>query len=160
MAIGLFLVNIVPMVPALPDPTRPAFVAAALLLCRVRAWRHVRHRTGDRCAPAIDTCRDQLFGWSGLLISGAGYYLVPRFAGQLLRWPRLATVQLSALVVGVALAAVAFAWRAYGNGPAALVLFAQGMVCAGFLLLGVQIAGTFRQKSAGTAAALLLRPSR
>jgi hypothetical protein len=94
------------------------------------------------------------------LISGAGYYLVPRFAGQPLRWPRLATAQLSALVIGVVLAAVALAWCAFGDGPALLVLFAQGMICAGFLLLGAQIAGTFRRQSAGTVAALVLRPSR
>jgi hypothetical protein len=161
VAIGLFLVNIVPMVPALPDLTRPAFLAAALLLIAgsaLGAMFAIEPAIGARLRLAH--AEINLFGWTGLLISGVGYYLVPRFAGQPLRWPRLAAVQLSALVVGVALAAVAIAWRAYGDGPASLVLFAQGMVCAGFLLLGVQIAGTFRRKSAGTVAALVLRPSR
>ena len=111
VAIGLFLVNIVPMVPALPDPTRPAFVAAALLLfagSALGAMFAIEPAIGARLR--LTHAEINLFGWTGLLISGAGYYLVPRFAGQLLRWPRLATVQLSALVVGVALAAVAFAW--------------------------------------------------
>ena len=106
-----------------------------------------------------------LFGWTGLLISGAGYYLVPRFAGQPLRWPRLAPLQLGALLVGVVLGAAALGWRAYGGGAAALVLVAQALVAAGYLLFGALIAGTFRparRAGAGTVSALPLsaRPAR
>jgi hypothetical protein len=158
---GLFLVNIAPMVPALPDKTRTAFTCAMVLLgggVALGAAFAIDPAIGARLRLAH--AEVNLFGWTGLLISGAGYYLVPRFAGQPLRWPRLATVQLGALMVGVALAAIALAWRAYGAGPASLVLFAQGIVCVGFLLLGIQIAGTFRQTSTGTVAALVLRPSR
>jgi hypothetical protein len=161
VAIGLFLITITPMIPALPDLTRPAFAAAMVLLATgvtLGALFALEPAIGARLR--LTHAGINLFGWTGLLISGAGYYLVPRFAGQPLRWPRLATAQLSALVIGVALAAVAFAWRAYGDGPASFVLFAHGMICAGFLLLGVQIAGTFRRRSAGTVAALVLRPSR
>jgi hypothetical protein len=161
VAIGLFLVIITPMIPALPDLTRPAFAAAIVLLVTgvtLGALFALEPAIGARLR--LTHAEVNLFGWTGLLISGAGYYLVPRFAGQPLRWPRLATVQLGALVIGVVLGGVAFAWRAYGDGPASLVLFAQGIICAGFLLLGVQIAGTFRRKSAGTVAALVLQLSR
>jgi hypothetical protein len=161
IAIGLFLANIAPMVPALPDVTRPAFVCAMILLgggVVLGAAFAINPAIGARLR--LTHADINLFGWTSLLISGAGYYLVPRFAGQPLRWPRLAAVQLGALMVGVVLGAVAMAWRAYGDGPASLVLFAQGLVCAGFLLFGMQIAGTFHQKSAGTVTALVLRPTR
>jgi Cytochrome C and Quinol oxidase polypeptide I len=157
MAIGLFLVNIAPMVPALPNLTRPAFAAAMVLLVTgvtFGALFAIDPATGARLR--LVHAEINLFGWAGLLISGAGYYLVPRFAGQPLRWPLLATLQLSTLMTGVVLGAAALAWRAYGSGPAPLVLAGQACVCAGFLLFGAQIAGTFRRNSPGTVASLPL----
>ena len=159
VAIGLFLINIAPMIPALPDWTRPAFAAAMVLLVTgvtLGAIFAIDPATGARLHQAHAAIN--LFGWTGLLISGAGYYLAPRFAGQPLRWPRLAPVQLSVLAAGVGLGAAAFAWRAYGDGPASLVLVAHGFVCAGFLLFGIQVAGTFQGRRPGTVASLPLVP--
>jgi hypothetical protein len=165
-AIGLLLLNIAPMIPALPGLTRPAFAMAALLLLAgitLGALFALDPVLGARLR--LTHAEINLFGWTGLLISGAGYYLVPRFAGQPLRWPRLAQVQLGALFAGVVLGAAAFAWRAYGGGAATLVLVAQALVAAGFLLFGVLVAGTFRpakRAGAGTVSALPLaaRPAK
>jgi hypothetical protein len=159
VAIGLFLANIAPMIPVLPGWTRPAFAAAMVLLVigvTLGAMFAIDPAIGARLRLAHADVN--LFGWTGLLISGAGYYLAPRFAGQPLRWPRLAPIQLSALVAGVGFGAAAFAWRAYGDGPASLVLVAHGFVCAGFLLFGIQVAGTFQGRSPGTVASLPLLP--
>jgi hypothetical protein len=159
VAIGLFLVNFAPMIPGLPGWTRPAFAAAMVLLAvgvTLGAIFAIDPVIGAHLRQAHADVN--LFGWTGLLISGAGYYLAPRFAGQPLRWPRLAPIQLSLLAAGAGLGAAAFAWRAYGDGPASLVLVAQGFVCAGFLLLAVQVAGTFQGRSAGTVASLPLVP--
>ena len=161
VAIGLLLLNIAPMVPALPNLTRPAFAAAMVLLVTgvtLGALFAIEPATGARLR--LVHAEINLFGWTGLLISGAGYYLVPRFAGQPLRWPRLATLQLGTLMTGVMLCAAVLAWRAYGGGPASLVLAGQACVSAGFLLFGAQMAGTFRRKSPGAVASLPLMARR
>lgn len=147
LAIGLLLVNIAPLIAALPPLTRPAFAGAMLLLAigiTLGALFALDPALGARLR--LTHAELNLFGWSGLLISGAGYYLVPRFAGQPLRWPRLALPQLSLLLAGVILGALALAWRAYGGAPTALLPIAQGLVAAGFLLFGAIVAGTFWQK--------------
>jgi hypothetical protein len=157
LAIGLLLLNITPMVPALPGLTRPAFAGAMLLLLA-----GVTLGTLFALDPVLGArlrmvhAEINLFGWSGLLISGAGYYLAPRFAGQPLRWPRLAPTQLAVLTIGIVLGALALAWRGYGHGPAALLLAAQTPVAAGYLLFGALVVGTFRPRKpgAGTVAAL------
>jgi hypothetical protein len=67
-------------------------------------------------------------------------------------------VQLGAIIGGVGLSVAALGWHAHGDGPAALVLVAGAVICAGFLLFGVQIVGTFRRKSTGTVSALPVVP--
>ena len=162
IALGLLLVNIAPMISGLPGLTRPAFAAAMVMLLvgiTLGALFALDPALGARLR--LTHAEINLFGWTGLLISGAGYYLVPRFAGQPLRWPRLAPLQLGLLVAGIGLAVVALLWRTYGDGPAALVLLAQALVAAGYLLFGVLVAGTFRptkRAGAGTVAALPLAP--
>lgn len=154
-AIALFLANIAPLTVALPSPTRPALLAAMGLLAVgiglgaafaiepiLGGWLRVVH------------AEINLFGWTGLLISGVGYYFLPRLAGQPLRWPWLAPFQLGAIFGGVALSVAALGWRAHADGPAWLVLAAGAVIAAGFLLFGLQVAGTFRQSSGETVAAL------
>jgi hypothetical protein len=154
-AIALFLVNIAPMLNALPSPTRPALITAMALFAVgvtlgasfaidpiLGVWLRLVH------------AEINLFGAAGLLISGIGYYFLPRLAGQPLRWPRLAPVQLGAIALGVGLSVAALGWRAHGHGPASLVLASGVVTGAGFLLFGIQVAGTFRPMSAGTVAAL------
>ncbi|MFO7168017.1 MAG: hypothetical protein DIU80_008300 [Chloroflexota bacterium] len=57
-----------------------------------------------------------LWGWVTLLIYGMAYHIVPRFAGQPLRRPRLAEVQSYLAIAGVALAALG--WLASVWSPA------------------------------------------
>lgn len=145
LAIVLLLVNIAPLIPGLPQPTRTAFIGAAVLLL-------VGIALGSLFAvdPAIGArlrlvhAEINLFGWTGLLISGAGYYLVPRFAGRPLRWPALAPLQLGALAAGIVLAVIALVWRAYGVGSPALLLLAQVLIASGFALFALLVAATMR----------------
>jgi hypothetical protein len=159
VAIMLLLLNIAPMVPALPPLTRPAFACAIPLLLvgvTLGALFAIDPVLGARLR--LTHAEINLFGWTGLLISGAGYYLVPRFAGQPLRWPRLARVQLGALLCGIVLGAAALAWRAYGAAPPGLVLIAQTLVATGYLLLGILIAGTFRPRDRARSGAVASLP--
>jgi hypothetical protein len=149
-AILLFLVNIAPMLPGLPTPTRPAFVAASSVLA-------IGVVLGGAFAldPVLGARLRQvhaelnLFGWAGLLISGAAYYLAPRFAGKPLRWPRLARTQVGLLGGGIVLAAAADAWRLLGAGPVWLAVVGHLLVAAGFLSLAVVIGGTFFGQRSG-----------
>ena len=158
----LLLVNVAPLIPGLPQPTRTAFTGAAVLLLvgiALGSLFAVDPAIGARLRLAH--AEINLFGWTGLLISGAGYYLVPRFAGHPLRWPRLAPVQLGALSAGVVLAVVALVWRAYGVGSPALLLLAQVLIASGFALFALLVAGTMRPWSlalSGSSAPLTLQP--
>lgn len=174
-ALILFLFNIAPLVLRLPGRSKPAVLAAGLCLTvgvSLGAWFANDAVAGARLR--MTHAEINLFGWTGLLISGVAYYLVPRFAGRPLRWPRLANLQLALLGAGIVVGAAALAFRGYGHANAAIVLAAQALVSAGFAMLGAVIAGTFyarRSTSAATVstipivkrpagAALPVRPSR
>jgi hypothetical protein len=158
-AIVLAIATIAPLAAGLPGPTRAAVVIAAVFLLIGVAFG---------AAFAIDPMVGaryrllhagvNLFGWTGLLISGIGYYLVPRFAGQPLRWPRLATVQIALLTFGIALWVLVRLAIAQGGALAWALVAAQLLVAAGFLLLAVVVAGTFRRRRRGTTAALPIAP--
>jgi hypothetical protein len=154
-AIGIFLITIAPLTTGLPALSRAAVLTAmGLLVVGVSlgasfaiepilgVWLRVVH------------AEINLFGWTGLLISGVGYYFLPRLAGQPLRWPWLAPYQIAAIVAGVGLSVTAIGWRAHANGPDALMLVAGGLIAAGFLLFGLQVAGIFHHTSVGTVATL------
>lgn len=47
-----------------------------------------------------------LWGWATLLVYGMAYHMLPRFVGQPLRWPRLATLQSWLALGGVSTAAL------------------------------------------------------
>jgi hypothetical protein len=173
-ALLLFLYNVTPLAARLPGKSKPAVLAAACCLAvgvSMGAWFANDAVAGARLRTAH--AEINLFGWSGLLISGVGYYLVPRFAGRPLRWPRLAIAQLALLGGGIVIGATALAFRGYGHASAPAVLAAQSLVALGFVAFGAIIAGTFYagRKSAATVstiplakrptgAPLPLRPSR
>ncbi|MFT4040797.1 MAG: hypothetical protein QM692_21630 [Thermomicrobiales bacterium] len=101
------------------------------------------------------------FGWTRLLISGAGRALIRHFAGRPLRWPKLAPLQRGALASGVVLAVIALVWRAAGAGSPALLLLGQALIASGFALFAVLMAATMRPwgpTAGGTSAPLTLRP--
>lgn len=161
VAISLFLVNITPMVTGLPSPTRAALTAAMAFLAlgvSLGAAFAIEPILGVWLRPVH--AQINLFGWTGLLISGVGYYFLPRFAGQPLRWSRLAPVQLGAIAGGVTLSVAALGWRAHADGPAWLVLGGGVVAGAGFLLFALQVGGTFRRTGRATVAGLLVVPHR
>ncbi len=143
-AIALFLIMIALLVVALPGWSRPAVAAAAICLLvgiGLGTAFAIDRPLGVRLR--IVHAELNLFGWAGMLLTGMGYYLVPRFAGRPLRWPRLAGVQLALLGGGVVLGAVAAAQRAYGGDPVVSLKLAQVAVAAGFALFAAIVAGTF-----------------
>jgi cbb3-type cytochrome oxidase subunit 1 len=147
-ALALFLATVAPMVPALPEPTRTGIAGAGLFLLT-----GIGLGSAFAADPALGArlrmvhAEVNLFGWTGLLISGVGYYLVPRFLGRPLRWPRLAVVQIAALAGGTLLGAVALAMRAYGKDTLIPVAWTQVSIALGFLLFALLIVATFRGPS-------------
>jgi hypothetical protein len=143
-ALVLFLASVLPFVRRLPSPTGAARgVAGTSLLGGVGLGATVAVSPEVGARLRLVHADLNLFGWAGLLISGFGYYLAPRFAGRPLRWRRLVGPQLGALGGGVALGAATLAWRAYGEPPAGLVVASHGLVAGAFVLLALVIGGTF-----------------
>jgi hypothetical protein len=71
-----------------------------------------------------------LWGWTTLLIYGMGYHMLPRFAGQPLRWTRLADSQSWLGIGGVALASAGWL-LSYGAFPMSRALLISGGVAQG-----------------------------
>ena len=158
----LFLLNVAPLVVRLPALSRlgvslaALFLVAGILLGGTFALHTV---TGARLRLAHAELN--LFGWSGLLICGVGYYLFPRFAGQPLRWPRLAHAQIITQASGVLLSAGAWWWRAYVSDSSDLEIALGGLVTGlGMLLFAVIIAATFRGAGRVVVSNIALEPRR
>jgi hypothetical protein len=146
-AVMLFLSTIAPLVSKMPGRSKPAMLAAALALAigvSLGAWFALDAVAGARLRLAH--AEINLFGWTGLLICGVGYYLVPRFAGHPFRWPRLVNLQLALLGIGVVTGAVALVMRGYGHLNTELILGAQIAVAAGFALFALIVGGAFFSK--------------
>lgn len=159
VAIVLFLANIAPLLRGLPRPTGWAFIAAgALLLVGVGFGAAFAIEPAIGARLRIAHADLNLFGFAGLLISGSAVYLGPRFAGRALRWPRLADAQVVLLAGGIVLTVIGALWRALGDGPLALPLFAQGVVAASFALLAAVLVGTFTAPGRGTVSAAPIVP--
>lgn len=160
-AIALFVATVAPMVPALPGPTRPAF-AAALGAAVAGVALGVAFALDPALGARLRTAHAEinLFGWAGMLVCGAAYYLAPRFAGRPLRWPRLAVVQLALLGGGLTVSVGGVAWRAAG-GPPVVAQSGALAVAVSFVLFAAIIAATFSapaRAATGTSAALPLLP--
>jgi cbb3-type cytochrome oxidase subunit 1 len=150
LALWLFLWNIAPMVKRMTGPTRPALILAITSLLVgvfLGAWFAGHPVLGVRYR--IVHADLNLFGWSGLLISGVAYYLVPRFFGRPLRWPHLAMVQIWLLAAGITVSSLAWIWRIEEGGSRPLIAIAQVAVAASFLLLGTIVSGTLTFGKAG-----------
>jgi hypothetical protein len=143
LALWLFLWNIAPMVWRMTGPTRIALVLAiAALLAGVFLGAMFAGHPVVGVHYRIVHADLNLFGWTGLLISGVAYYLVPRFFGRPLRWPRLAAIQVGLLAAGITASALAWTWRIEKGGASDLITASQSVVAIGFVLLGVIVSGT------------------
>lgn len=142
-ALLLFLAAIAPMLPGLSGLTRAGFSAAAVMLA-VGLGLAIAFAVHPVAGARLRTVHAEvnIFGGAGLLVSGAGYYLFPRFAGRPLRWPRLAWFHLGLLAGGVALAAAGGFWRAAG-GPIWPTIAGMSLVTTGFVIFATVIGGTF-----------------
>lgn len=157
----LFSVTIAPMLPGLPKSTAIGFAGAALILTSgvmLGAAFAINPVLGAHLRLAHAMLN--LFGGAGFLISGVAYYLVPRFAGRPLRWPRLVGFQLGLLGSGILLGAGGWAWKGFGGNAAGAVSLAHATVAVGFLLLGLMIGGTFAQRAVGSVASMTMSAGR
>jgi hypothetical protein len=144
-ALLLFIYNALPMVAGLPPLSRVPLTAAFLLLglgvligasFALDPVNHVRLRFSHGVV--------NMLGFGGLLISGCGYYLFPRFAGQPLRWPRIAAVQVALQFSGAMTLAVALWWYMRGGEHAnAFALYGGAATAIAILLFIGTIAATF-----------------
>lgn len=146
LAVVLFLANIAPMLGGLPARTGVAIaLAGTFLLAGVSLGAVFAIEPAIGARLRFVHAELNLFGWTGLLICGVGYYLIPRLLGRPLRWPRLATFQLACLVAGVLLSTAALAWRAYGDASPELILGAHVLVALGFVQFAMLIALSARK---------------
>jgi hypothetical protein len=152
IALWLFLWNIAPMVWRMTGPTRPALVLAITsLLVGVFLGAMFAGHPVVGVHYRIVHADLNLFGWTGLLISGVAYYLVPRFFGRPLRWPRLAAIQVWLMAAGIVAAALSWTWRIEKGGAEDYVTVTQGVVALSFVLLGVIVSGTLAFGTSGSA---------
>lgn len=81
-----------------------------------------------------------LWGWATLLIYGMAYHMLPRFAGQPLRWPRAAGLQSWLAIAGVGVTAGAWLGTAYGLPQSdELLAIGGGMQLVAALLFAILI---------------------
>ncbi|HEV2129190.1 MAG TPA: hypothetical protein VGR22_11275 [Thermomicrobiales bacterium] len=160
--IALLLVNIAPMLGGLPALTRIAMASASACLAvgvGLGAVFAVEPAVGARLR--FVHVELNLFGWTGLLICGVSYYLVPRLLGRPLRWPRLAAVQIACLAIGTLLSTGFLAWRVSGGGSPKLVVSTHALVALGFVLFGTLIAFTIQgERAPGVVVAVPLQSRR
>lgn len=143
LALWLFLWNIAPMIWHMTGPTRPALVLAITALVVgvfLGAWFSAHPVIGVHYR--IVHAQINLFGWTGLLISGIAYYLVPRFFGRPLRWQRLAAIQVGLLASAIAVTALAWTWRIEKGGADDVIVVADSAIALSFVLLGMIVYGT------------------
>lgn len=161
VAVGLFIALIAPMLPGLPLSTRVGFASAAFVfVCGITLGGAfaIDPALGARLRLAHATLN--LFGGAGFLISGVAYYLVPRFAGRPLRWPRLVGPQLVVLGLGIGFAAAGWTWNAYGGDAIWPIATGYAAVAVAFGLLGIMISGTFARSAVGTVSTITMNASR
>ncbi|HAX25618.1 MAG TPA: hypothetical protein PLR44_10190 [Thermomicrobiales bacterium] len=157
----LFVANVAPMLVGLPLVSRIGTLAACTALSTgvlLGGWFAIDPTAGYRLRIAHGSIN--LFGFSGLLVAGVGYYLLPRFMGQALRWPRLAIAQIIIQIAGVVILALGWWWRQRGGDGGSIVIMIGGLTTmASLMLCATILAATFRKKVRGTVSAMTLKPS-
>ncbi len=150
-AVILLVVNVFPMARKMPPTVRTGVIAAACFLALgVSLGASVAIDPANHTALRLAHAQINLYGWAGLLISGVGYYLFPRFAGQPLRWPRVAQIQVVLLLISVIVSSTAW-WRFFrGNSFVEPLLTITALtIAASFLIFATLIGLTFMSARAG-----------
>lgn len=149
-ALLIMVWNVFPLARKLPELTRTAVIAAACFLALgVTLGASVATDPGNHVNLRWTHAQINLFGWGGLLICGVGYYLFPRFAGQPLRWPRVARAQMLVLLAGVVVSATAWWWYfAVDTAVRPLITISAMTIAGSFLTFAVIVGLTFRRPAA------------
>jgi hypothetical protein len=160
-ALFFMLWNIAPLVWRLPALTRMPIVAAACFLALgVSIGASTAIDPANHVTLRLAHAQINLFGWGGLLICGVGYYLFPRLAGQPLRWPHLAKLQVAVLLIGVIVSATAWRWYFAGErGVTPLITISAFLMAFSFMTFAVIVGMTFR-RNVGTAPNMTVQPLR
>ncbi len=160
-ALLLFVWNVAPLIWRLPSLSRTAVAGAAcFLVLGVSLGASVAMDPANHANLRLTHAQINLFGWAGLLICGVGYYLFPRFAGQPLRWPRLARLQLVVHFLGVTLSATAWWWYLAVDTAVQPFITVSALLMAGSFLTFAVIVGTTFRRSGSTVTTMAIRPLR
>ena len=146
-AVALFLGSAAPLVWRLPRTTRTAFGLAGLFLLTgvaLGASFAIQPVIGVRLR--LSHAEINLFGFVAMMIVGGGNYLVPRFAGRVPRWPRLAIIEIGGIAGGVISGAFALGLRGYGHDVTWIIVASQVAIVMGIGSFGVWVAATFASK--------------
>lgn len=161
-ALTLFVWNIWPLVARLPSLSRFGMtLAGAFLVLGVSIGASAAMDPANHVRMRFSHATINLLGFAGLLICAVGYYLFPRLAGQPLRWPRLARIQLVAHATGVAVVATSWWWYlAVDDGARALISIGALLVAGGFVAFAGIVAATFRPSERYVVSSVSLQPRR
>lgn len=163
LSLLLLIWNVAPLIWRLPGITRTSVVAAACFLALgVSLGASVAMDPETHANLRLSHAQINLFGWAGLLICGVGYYLFPRFAGQPLRWPRLARLQVGVHLVAVTVSAIAWWWYyAVDTVIVPLIIASALVMSASFLTFAVLVGLTFRRSGKATTTMMMptMRPA-
>ncbi len=144
LALAIFLFNVLPLVGGLPSTTRNAWlIASAFLVVGISLGSLFAFDPAIGARLRMAHAEINLFGWGGALVSGMAIYLVPRFAGAPLRWPRLVGLQLSLLGLGVVTSAVTLGVRSYRQDVDLLIWTGQLAIAFAFALMACIVGITF-----------------
>jgi hypothetical protein len=160
IALVLWIVNILPLSLSLPRLTREAVIAAfAFLTIGISLGATFAIDPAKGAIYRQVHAEMNLFGWAGLLILGVGYYLLPRFAGSPLRWPRLAPLQIAVQAAGVFTGTLLIRLHVSGRGDfERFIQLAHLIVAVTLLSFALQAGMTFRSKQGTMVTLQMKRP--
>lgn len=148
IAMGLWALNIVPVLGGLMRPIRWGVLLALVFLAvgvALGVWFAIDPVMGARLRTTHVAAN--LYGFAGFLISGFGYSYIPRLAGHGDHpWPILGLAQLGIMLAGIVATTVTMGLRMYGHVGEDAVLMASAVSACGLLMLALQAIALFLRK--------------
>ncbi len=148
LALVCWMITLLPLALKLPEITREAMVLAFAFLT-IGISLGAAFAMDAKFGPIYRQVHAEfnVFGWAGFLILGAAYFLVPRFAGSVVPWRRLARVQFPVMAIGIFAGGIVRRMENSGRGDYGvwieLTHIAVALALASF---AVQVALTFRAR--------------